>query len=108
MGITINETVYHPLKSNAKVSDFNIPGTLDHPLFNKDSRHYAMIDGVESVELMEKIYTIEELMAWAKITSMKYRLRVGNKDDVIKETKKIETYDNYYRYLNDLYTLLEG
>jgi hypothetical protein len=38
-------------------------------------------------------------MHWAKITVMKYRLRIGNKDDVSKEAKKIETYEAYYRYL---------
>jgi len=65
-----------------------------------------MLDDVEAVEYMERIYTIKELMAWAKITSMKYRLRVGKKDDLTKEMKKVQTYDNYYKYLNSMYRLL--
>lgn len=72
-----------------------------HPLLNPDSKHYSMVDDVEAIERMEQMYTTEELMQWAKITAMKYRLRIGNKDDVLKEAKKIETYEAYYRYLHE-------
>jgi len=72
-----------------------------HPLLNPDSHHYKMVDNVESIERMEQMYTTEELMVWAKMTAMKYRLRIGNKDDVLKEAKKIETYEAYYKYLEE-------
>ncbi len=71
----------------------------EHPLLNKDSSHYSMVDGVEAIERMEQMYSIEELMIWAKMTAMKYRLRIGKKDDVSKEAKKIKTYEDYYEYL---------
>ena len=70
-----------------------------HPLLNEDSKHYSMVDGVESIERMEQMYTIPELMAWAKLTAMKYRLRIGNKDAAEQEVKKIQTYEAYYEYL---------
>ena len=70
-----------------------------HPLLNPESKHYSMIDGVEAICRMEDMYPKHELMVWAKITAMKYRLRIGNKDDVLKEAKKIETYEAYYKYL---------
>ena len=70
-----------------------------HPLLNPESRHYEMIDGVETITRMEQMYSGEELMAWAAISAMKYRLRIGKKDDVMKEARKIESYEAYYRYL---------
>ena len=70
-----------------------------HPLLNPESKHYSMVDDVEAIERMEQMYSKEDLMVWAKCTAMKYRLRIGNKDDVTKEAKKIETYEAYYEYL---------
>ena len=71
-----------------------------HPLLNPDSKHYSMVDDVEAIVRMEQMYSTEELMVWAKITSMKYRLRIGNKDDVLKEAKKLLGYEAYYKYLD--------
>lgn len=75
-----------------------------HPLKNPDASHYAMWhngdgEAIEAIDLMEKMFTTEELLAWAKITALKYRLRIGKKDDITKEMKKIETYEAYIAYL---------
>lgn len=70
-----------------------------HPLLNPDSKHYSMIDGVEAIERLEQMYTADELAIWANITAMKYRLRIGKKDDALKELKKIDTFEAYYAYL---------
>ena len=75
---------------------------MKHPLLNPDSKHYQMIDGVESIERLEQMYTQSELMTWAKITAMKYRMRIGNKDGAEKEVGKIKTYEAYYKYLESL------
>ena len=74
---------------------------MKHPLKNEESTHYQMVDGVESIDLFEMMYTKEELMTWSKITAMKYRMRLGKKDDNAKDIKKMQTYENYYRYLNE-------
>ena len=74
----------------------------NHPLINKESSHYAMFDGIQAIERFEEMFTTEELMAWAKLNSFKYRFRVGNKGnsvDWISDIKKIQTYENYYKYL---------
>ena len=71
-----------------------------HPLHNQDSSHYH-ITGDEAISLMEAMYTTEELMAWSKITAMKYRLRIGKKDNPDKEIVKIKTYEDYYEYLQN-------
>ena len=70
-----------------------------HPLLNDDSEHYKYLDGRESIELMEAMFTRDELVAWAKLNAMKYRLRIGLKDNPEKEMKKIKTYEAYYKYL---------
>lgn len=70
-----------------------------HPLTSPDSPHYQMVDGIESIERMEQMYSKEDLASWAKITAMKYRLRVGHKDHPQSEVDKIKTYENYYKYL---------
>ena len=70
-----------------------------HPLLNPNSTHYQMFDGVEAVERLEQMYSSEDLMAWSKISAMKYRLRIGHKDDSSKEVKKIRTFEDYYTYL---------
>lgn len=72
-----------------------------HPLINPESTHYQMIGGVEAIEEMEKMYSIEELMSWAKLSAMKYRLRIGNKDDPTKEIIKIKGFEAYYKYLEE-------
>lgn len=72
-----------------------------HPLLNPESKHYSMVDDVEAIARMEQMYSKDEMQIWAKITAMKYRLRIGNKDNVVKEAKKIETYEDYYRYLEE-------
>ena len=73
--------------------------SFTHPLLNPNSPHYKMADGVEAIERMELMFSTVELLHWAKITAMKYRLRIGNKDGVESDAKKIETYENYYKYL---------
>lgn len=61
-----------------------------------------MFDGIEAVLRLEQMYSIPDLMAWAKISAMGYRLRIGNKDEPSKEIAKIKTFENYYRYLDDI------
>ena len=82
-----------------KIKDSNMSADNKHPLLNQDSKHYSMVDDVEAIERMEQMYSSSDLMAWAKLSAMKYRLRIGSKDDVTKEAKKIETYEAYYSYL---------
>jgi len=81
-----------------------VPATDDmkHPLINENSRHHQMPDGSDSIEQMELLFTREQLMSWALITSYKYRFRIGKKDDAAKEVEKINIYEKYYRYLERL------
>ena len=75
---------------------------MNHPLKNPESKHYQMIDGIEAVERLEQMYSKEELAVWAKISAMKYRLRIANKDAVEKEATKIRGFEAYYKYLMEI------
>lgn len=70
-----------------------------HPLLNTESSHYALLGGIEAIEVLEAMFSKEELMAWAKLNWFKYKLRLGQKDAIEKELKKMETYAAYYEYL---------
>ena len=74
---------------------------MKHPLLNPESSHYSMFDGVEAIERMEQMFSREELMAWAKLSAMKYRLRIGRKGPAAEDAKKIQTYEAYYKYLKE-------
>jgi len=70
-----------------------------HPLLNKESKHYELIGGLQAIELLEGVMSLEELKSWAKGNYLKYQLRLGSKDNVQKELKKMATYKDYYDYL---------
>jgi len=72
---------------------------MNHPLLNPDSKHYELWTGCEAVEMMERMFNTDELIAWCKCTIMKYRLRVGKKDSIESDTKKIKTYEDYLEFL---------
>ncbi len=74
---------------------------MKHPLLNPESTHYKMVDGVEAIERLEQMYSVEHLQIWATITAMKYRLRIGHKDEPYKEMNKIKTFEDYVKYLKD-------
>ena len=72
---------------------------LTHPLKNKASKHYELWNDLEVIELIEKVLTTEELIGACKFNILKYRLRIGNKDDEIKELQKVKDYENYLKFL---------
>ena len=83
---------------------FDLEG-LQHPLLNPESSHYK-VTGEESITLMEKMYSKEDLMTWAKITAMKYALRAGRKNlhgdldaAILSDIHKKLSYERYYEYL---------
>ena len=92
------ELTYEEVLS-AHIPDKNIKSKNEHPLLEPDNPHYNMVDGVESILRMEQMYSTKEMMTWTHITVMKYRLRIGAKDNVSKELGKIKAYEAYYKYL---------
>lgn len=62
--------------------------------------HYNVYD-VEVVEMMERIFGVEETMSWCKLNAFKYRMRAGEKptSTVEKDLKKEKWCLNKYKEL---------
>lgn len=62
--------------------------------YNKHDKHYLEAV-VEPIKVMEKMFTKEELKGFIKGNILKYRLRMGHKDDIQKEMDKIRVYEQW-------------
>ena len=60
----------------------------------KHDKHY-LESVVEPIKVMEKLFTKEELKGFIKGNILKYRLRMGHKDDIQKEMDKIRIYEQW-------------
>lgn len=87
----------HDISYYSECSECKSPSV--HPLKNKASKHYELWNDLEVIELIEKVLTKEELIGACKFNILKYRLRIGNKDDAVKELQKIKDYENYLSFL---------
>ena len=61
---------------------------------DKHDKHY-LDSVVEPIKVMEKLFTKEELKGFIKGNILKYRLRMGHKDDIQKEMDKIRVYEQW-------------
>ena len=60
----------------------------------KHDKHY-LESVVEPIKVMEKLFTKEELKGFIKGNILKYRLRMGHKDDIQKEMDKSRVYEQW-------------
>ena len=60
----------------------------------KHDKHY-LESVVEPIKVMEKLFTKEELKGFIKGNILKYRLRMGHKDEIQKEMDKIRVYEQW-------------
>ena len=79
-----------------------------HPLINEDSPHYENEHGEVAIQEFEHEYTVNEMIAWAKITAAKYRFRRNMKGVKESDDKKYLTYMNYLLILQNLRALGYG
>lgn len=89
--LSIPEENTDTLNSNANTKHYE---EVNHP------DHYNLYD-VEVVEMMERIFGIEETMSWCKLNAFKYRMRAGEKptSTVEKDLKKEKWCLNKYKEL---------
>lgn len=62
--------------------------------YDKHDKHY-LESVVEPIKVMERLFTKEELKGFIKGNILKYRLRMGHKDDIQKEMDKIRVYEQW-------------
>lgn len=53
--------------------------------------HYNQYD-IEAIDMMEKIWGIEDTITFCKLNAFKYRLRLGLKDDINQDFNKEQWY----------------
>ena len=58
----------------------------------EENKHHLLWGDTESIELIEDFLTKEEYIGFLKGQVLKYQLRLGKKDNIEKELKKIEDY----------------
>jgi len=65
------------------------------PIMNiEENKHHLIWGDTQSIELIEDFLSKEEYKGFLKGNILKYQLRLGKKDDVSKELKKIQDYTN--------------
>ena len=86
-------------KAARNIQDLSIPVNEHYEEVNHPD-HYNVYD-VEVVEMMERIFGIEETMSWCKLNAFKYRMRAGEKptSTVEKDLKKEKWCLNKYKEL---------
>lgn len=60
----------------------------------KKGNHYLIFKGLEALEVIKNSLSFEEFRGFIKGNILKYQLRLGKKDIIENETKKIEYYQN--------------
>jgi hypothetical protein len=60
----------------------------------EENKHHLLWKGTQSLDVMKLSLTKEEYIGFLKGQILKYQLRLGKKDDVAKELKKIQDYTN--------------
>ena len=78
-----------------------------HPLINPESSHYQS-GGKVAIEEMEKKLTVIKMIGYCEGNIFKYEFRKELKGALEADEKKIETYSNYLRELNDMNYLSLG
>ena len=61
---------------------------------NRHDAHYVLAI-VEPIKVMQALFSTEELKGFLKGNILKYRLRLGHKDEVEKELDKIRVYEKW-------------
>lgn len=59
-------------------------------------KHYAIIDDVESIDIIASSLTVEQFKGFCLGNIIKYRLRAGNKDDLLIDIAKADNYKSIF------------
>lgn len=65
-------------------------------------KHYAVFDDIEAIEVIARSMTQEMFKGYCFGNLLKYRLRVGGKDEVMQELGKAEKYKELYEKFKGL------
>lgn len=74
----------------------NAPDMVNSP------KHYSVFDGTEAIEVIASSLTVSEFRGYCFGNLLKYRLRVGKKDDVMQELGKADKYEELFNQYKNL------
>jgi hypothetical protein len=79
---------------------------MKHPLLNEDSKHYHA-EEEPAILTLEKHFTLAQMLSWAEITALKYKLRENHKGQKENDIIKRQTFNDYADFLSKLYAKAE-
>ncbi|OUL59229.1 DUF3310 domain-containing protein [Pseudoalteromonas ulvae] len=62
----------------------------------KNPKHYQILDGVESIEVIASAMTKEQFHGYCLGNILKYRIRAGKKDELTQDIAKADFYKELY------------
>jgi hypothetical protein len=62
----------------------------------KNPKHYSILDGVESIQIIASAMTVDEWRGFCLGNIIKYRLRAGNKDKLEQDIGKADYYKELF------------
>lgn len=74
---------------------------IQHPLINPESSHYES-ESKSAIEELEEQLSLSEMIGACKFNIFKYTYRQDKKGQKEADLKKIETYVNYLKFLEEL------
>ena len=66
---------------------------------NEKSKHYELWIDFEAIDVLKNCLTRDEFIGFLKGNILKYQLRLGKKDHVLKEIEKIKDYQNELNFI---------
>lgn len=90
LNVTLYEDEMHLLKSHQGSDAVHSP------------KHYAVFDDIEAIEVIARSMTQEMFKGYCFGNLLKYRLRVGGKDEVMQELGKADKYKELYEKFKGL------
>jgi hypothetical protein len=70
--------------------------TIKQPDAVNSPKHYAVFEQLEAIEVIASSMTLDQFYGYCLGNILKYRLRVGGKDDVMQELGKADKYKELY------------
>ena len=64
-----------------------------------ENEHHLIWAETQSIDFIKTVLTKDEYIGFLKGNILKYQLRLGKKDDVRKELKKIQDYTNELNFI---------
>jgi len=68
---------------------------IEEPDVVNSPKHYKVFPDMEAIDVIQKVLTKEEYIGYLKGNHLKYRLRAGDKDDVIQDINKSNVYKGW-------------